>query len=703
MALRRESSGMRERLEADIAEGGLLATLENDRLRDSLGRMETRAKTFLKNLTRFHRLKRALDTVAERILSDLFLSNERYATQASQDPPMQAPGDVDAQLRAAAEAEGPTLGLIKRAVEAAGLRADSQPNIFIEKSVHRDDLYTSATMGPLKKRERVVEKVDAEYGGDERRCVDIARATIVVDTERELIAVFEALLGDGSATVVRLKNRFAAPSFNGYRDALFNIRVPLESGASHVVEVQVHLSPILERKAEAHTYYDFFRRHFHGNMSSCDDCMRMLDRVVGGTAPFSVRLLEDAAASSDLELLLTLGDLFEHRCSQYGIALIFRKRFCAVEAQRSGGVGPQLAAALRALAVLQRKVGHYEEAARCSTHALEVNRAALAQPIVVLGPELAAGLCDHGMLLVDQGKTAEARAALLESLKIYDDVVGDDDAAATLASKPGNAWTGKGWTLLRLATLHKDMADFEAALDFADRTARIWVQDGTGGRHEGRYAHVLVVRGDILQHLGRIAESGADYARAFEIRRRSAGVEHPDTAKALRKLGTALRYQGDLAAAAEKYDASLNIFYKSFGDDLIDTIKCKSDRAELALSQGDHALASRLGGAARAAAVRLFGEGLDHICVRESTVILGTCASLRGDHAAALATLRPAADAEAELGMPPRFKAAVLLAEARKLRDEGQDASDAARDALAILDATFRPEDEKAVARAMVG
>ena len=139
---------------------------------------------------------------------------------------------------------------------------------------------------------------------------------------------------------MRLKNRFARPSFNGYRDALFNLAVALPDRPPHIVEVQVHLSPILEKKAEAHEYYSFFRRHFHGNMASCDDCMRLLDECldgVGGHTLFSVKMLEDVALSSDVAKLDALADLFEHRCSKYHIARpgvhLFR-----LDARRGGGV-----------------------------------------------------------------------------------------------------------------------------------------------------------------------------------------------------------------------------------------------------------------------------------------------------------------------------------------------------------------------------
>jgi len=147
--------------------------------------------------------------------------------------------------------------------------------------------------------------------------VDVARSTIVVDTEEQLSGVFTYLLD--KCDVVRLKNRFARPSFNGYRDALFNLAVALPDRPPHIVEVQVHLSPILEKKAEAHEYYAFFRRHFHGNMASCDDCMRLLDECldgVGGHTLFSVKMLEDVALSSDVAKLDALADLFEHRCSK---------------------------------------------------------------------------------------------------------------------------------------------------------------------------------------------------------------------------------------------------------------------------------------------------------------------------------------------------------------------------------------------------
>ena len=49
--------------------------------------------------------------------------------------------------------------------------------------------------------------------------------------------------GSDRYSVVRLKNRFKDPLFNGYQDALYSIRVRIgDTDSWHVCEVQIHLA-----------------------------------------------------------------------------------------------------------------------------------------------------------------------------------------------------------------------------------------------------------------------------------------------------------------------------------------------------------------------------------------------------------------------------------------------------------------------------
>ena len=93
-------------------------------------------------------------------------------------------------------------------------------------------------------------------------------------------------LFDPTATsyrVVRLKNRFREPLFNGYRDALYSISIRLRGGDEaevwHVCEVQLHLAAILARKEQSHMYYEYFRGYFKGNVQAVESRMVVLETV----------------------------------------------------------------------------------------------------------------------------------------------------------------------------------------------------------------------------------------------------------------------------------------------------------------------------------------------------------------------------------------------------------------------------------------
>merc|ERR1711988_1124566 len=81
--------------------------------------------------------------------------------------------------------------------------------------------------GPLKREERIVEKVEKEYGGNYARVVDVVRASVVFQNAADLARLIGSLSDDEATEVkvVRVKDRFSIPVSGGYRDMLLNVRV----------------------------------------------------------------------------------------------------------------------------------------------------------------------------------------------------------------------------------------------------------------------------------------------------------------------------------------------------------------------------------------------------------------------------------------------------------------------------------------------
>ena len=114
--------------------------------------------------------------------------------------------------------------------------------------------------GPLKRRERIVEKVEKEYGGDYARVVDVVRASAVFQNAADLARLVGSLSNDGATEVkvVRVKDRFSNPVSGGYRDMLLNVRV---GDLKHVGELQLHIESIKAIKPKAHRLYDLLRSY----------------------------------------------------------------------------------------------------------------------------------------------------------------------------------------------------------------------------------------------------------------------------------------------------------------------------------------------------------------------------------------------------------------------------------------------------------
>ena len=100
----------------------------------------------------------------------------------------------------------------------------------------------------LKGFTRARAKIDSDYGGDASRIVDLARSSVFYDDVSDLMTGVQEVRDGWS--VVREKDRFEAP-VGGYRDIMFNVDID-----GHICEIQLHLTKIIEAKAEGHGDYE---------------------------------------------------------------------------------------------------------------------------------------------------------------------------------------------------------------------------------------------------------------------------------------------------------------------------------------------------------------------------------------------------------------------------------------------------------------
>ena len=314
------------------------------------------SETLFSNVKGFLAAKRALDAVAAEVLCDNMM--REFPSFVVEKGVRQPDATLDAVYAAAARAHPHMVVVCSHLLKEAGITdGAAEVRLPTGEKLMVDDAhaFTRLTLPALKGRARAEEKVKNDYNHNASRLVDVVRASIVCDAETQLAGVaralerlasrddaepisqlelpesenVEALDGlcekfrvSGFAvvaanrlkktcprfTVARLKNRFAAPLYNGYRDALYNIQIFLEDGTYHVCELQLHLAAVVAHKKRSHGFYEFFRSFFGGNMAAVDDRMRLLAALDGGHDSLA-EAVAAACAAGDARQLATLGDL----------------------------------------------------------------------------------------------------------------------------------------------------------------------------------------------------------------------------------------------------------------------------------------------------------------------------------------------------------------------------------------------------------
>jgi hypothetical protein len=260
------------------------------------------------------------------------------------------------------------------------------------------------TLVPLKPRARCEEKVGTEYGGAWSRLLDVVRCSIVMYSEEQLCAVADTLVrraqplarlvhaAVGDYAIVRLKNRFRSPCFNGYQDALYSVALCVGAGQWVVCEVQLHHTALLIHKETSHPLYECMRPLFGcggGDGSAVDGAgegegegegegtvarrVAMLEQLARGGCPgeTSEELLARVLASAEAATLEALRQLLQLLGDARGVAAVERRQAAALEAQGQ----PEAAELLhrRALARADAALGTAHPEALSSVRSLAAN------------------------------------------------------------------------------------------------------------------------------------------------------------------------------------------------------------------------------------------------------------------------------------------------------------------------------------------
>ena len=454
-----------------------------------------KAESFYTNTVGFLQSKALLDEAAARKLPQKFMNKipsfkaepESLLMQMPMDTTSSDPEtmDLDAVYKVASLTLPKFKSIVTNIVVHAGL--DPEQAIHFDKELllennsnnnnDEGERLKHLVLAPLKGRGRALEKIRSDYGGRNAKILDVVRCSIIVQTEDELLKVAEALdtttatttttnetktKTNNDFTVIRCKNRFKEPLFNGYRDALYTIRVkvpvvPATNATTtkvveHCCEVQVHLAELIFHKSTSHVYYEYFRSYFSGNVAAADERMMVLEKVVGEEPhPTLAETIESSIAAGgtttihQLEALLEL--LGEDNMTEYTLASRVAHRLVVLSLEKVQDT--QEKADLESSIALLVKLGRLLRLAYKYQAAEIVLAKTREAATVLLGAEHRATLraCgNHAVLMAETKRYDESKTLHRQTLEIRERVLGMEDpdtlySCQTLAivlDKPGH-------------------------------------------------------------------------------------------------------------------------------------------------------------------------------------------------------------------------------------------------------------------------
>mmetsp|Transcript_21953 Transcript_21953/g.54241 ORF Transcript_21953/g.54241 Transcript_21953/m.54241 type:complete len:884 (+) Transcript_21953:26-2677(+) len=423
----------------------------------------------------------------------------------------------------------------------------------------------------LKAKERAIEKVKDDYDGDFGRLGDIVRASLVTSNKDEAFAVWKLLEEKQQAgeaiEIVRLKNRFATPPFNGYRDLLVSFKFKMND-ICHVCELQVHYAPISALKKKTHKYYQFFRTYFKGNIDAVNERLRVLDATIGqSTATSLYNLIQEICSSEDMDRFDALQRLLGNEMmDEQEILRVVREAELQTTKKKYGESSNEAADCMMRLGKAYRKLGDNKVAKALFHKVLEIRRSNLSDhDESTLGAAYYLGVTLRKLKLFD-----EALPLITETLQLQKEHLGMEHRD-TLKS------------MNNIASLRMAMGDYEVAHGlhteaFEARKAALGANNQDTLQSQGCIAAAL-------GKLGRYKDAADMFKSLVTDQETILGPTHSDALMSLENLAACLEEADEFKNedAIVQYQELRKRQRKKYGSDDKSTEKTKATIERLAL------------------------------------------------------------------------------------------------------------------------
>ncbi|KAL3940527.1 MAG: hypothetical protein SGBAC_004955 [Bacillariaceae sp.] len=518
----------------------------------------------------------------------------------------------------------------------------------------------------LKPRDRAYKKAKEEYrhripGPPESWIYDVVRASVICKSFKQVSDVNKWL--SKHAHIVSGKNRFAEPSFTGYRDMMYHVLVPVEGELAHICELQIHHKDIkaLAEQSGLPKHYEFFRSCFAGDVYQGDVLQDLAMMNKYGTV--DRKLMDVLKESQDAAQLKMFAELFREKLEEFDSALHLYQRISGIQlgmkddksiaetyyniALTMGATGDVdgsiknfnkalviqenvLGSEHIAVAETNSQIGHmlckkcnFSKALKKYQKALRIREANSNDNFVVVE-----SLKDIGLAQERMGEYLAAEESYRKALEMQESFLGDvhPDAAAT-RHLIGNVLCEYG--------------DYTKAMD--EHRLALSIRETEVGKNNLMTAESHTDIGIVLTHRGDYEVAEWRHRKALKIRETLRGKEHEECAISLKYLGDLLCRKKDWEGAINELTRAQGVLNKVYGMDHPNSCASYIDLGNAYLEKGivDKALQEFR----RAKGLLETTLGRDHPETVAAYSALGRAYTLQGDSVQALNLLQTALEA----------------------------------------------------------